>query len=139
MTAEENKRLVRRSFEELWNTGNLDAMGEYFADDVVDHPVAPGASSGLAALRQGYEAFFASFPDAHLTLDDLLSEGDKVVARYTWSGTQRGPFLGLVATGKQVTGTRIAIYRIADGKIAERWHEWNPLALLQQLQAAPAQ
>jgi predicted ester cyclase len=90
-------------------------------------------------LRQGYEIFFAAFPDAHMRIDDLLADRDKVVARYTWSGSHRGTYLGREATGKHVTGTGIGIYRVAEGKIAERWHEWNPFAVMQQLQASPTQ
>jgi ketosteroid isomerase-like protein len=99
MAAEQSKELVRRSFEELWNRGNLAALGEYFADDVVNHPVAMGAPSGLAVLRQGYEVFFAGFPDPSLTIDDLLATetrswldtpGRVPTAARSWAGRRPG-------------------------------------------------
>jgi len=76
---------------------------------------------------------FGAFPDWQVTVEDMIAEGDKVVARYTAHGTQRGELLGIPATGKSVTTTAIDIFRIADSKIAEHRVESDTLGLMQQL------
>jgi predicted ester cyclase len=81
---------------------------------------------------------FAAFPDIQYTLEDLLAEGDRVVARFTARGTQTGVFQGIPATGSTAAVSSIAIYRLAGGKVAEQWLEYDQLGLLQQLGVIPA-
>jgi predicted ester cyclase len=83
-------------------------------------------------------AFAAAFPDGHVTTEDLVAEGDKVVERFSFRGTNIGPFLGAPATGKQVITTGVAIFRIANGKIVEHWGENDALGVMQQLGLIPA-
>lgn len=136
MSTEQNKQLVARVIEEVFNAHDLDAIERYYAEDYLDHnpQVPPG--------RTGYRAFFApllaAFPDWRGTVHDLIAEGDKVVARTAWQGTHQGDLLGIPATGRQVDYTAIDIFRIADGRIAEHWDQVDNLTMLQQLGLLPA-
>lgn len=81
----------------------------------------------------------SAFPDLHLTIDDMVAERDKVVARVRWTGTHQGDYRGIAPTGKQVTFTAITIYRIVGGKVVEVWEEGDSLGLMQQLGIIPTQ
>ena len=110
MSAEENKAVVRREQEELWNhTGDLDAAEELFAAGQ-----AEAAKQGAADFRRG-------FPDVISTIEDLIAEGDKVVARWRSRATHRGDDMGIAPTGKEVEFTGISLYRIEGCKIAQSW------------------
>jgi predicted ester cyclase len=110
MSAEENKYLVRWEQEELWNhTGNLDAAEELFAAEQ-----AEAAWQEAADFRQG-------FPDVVSTVEDLIDESDKVVARWRARATHQGTYVSIPPTGKEVEFTDISVYRIVGGKIAESW------------------
>jgi steroid delta-isomerase-like uncharacterized protein len=133
-----NKALVRRFYEDVINKGDMRLAEDVLAVDYVEHPGLPGGESGLAGFKQFVAMVGTAFPDLHVTLEDLISEGDKVAARVTVSGTHKGVFLGSIApTGKHVTWTGIDLIRIAGGKIAERWNQRDVLGLMQQLGAIP--
>ncbi len=135
----EHKTLIHNFVEEVWNKGNFDAVGQYFAADFVDHNQAmPQQPPGAAGARQVFAAFKAAFPDLHFTIEDILTEGDKVVWRWSSQGTNQGSLMGMPPTGKQATVTGIEIYRLADGKVAERWGNFDQLGMLQQLGVVPA-
>ena len=141
MSAEENKRISRRIAEEAFSQGNVDVIDELVADNFQNHdpsapPDLPPGREGLKELTRFYRM---AFPDAQLTVEDQIAEGDRVVTRYTARGTHQGDFAGIPATGRQVTGTGITIDRIEGGKIVESWNEFNQLGLLQQLGAIPEQ
>jgi predicted ester cyclase len=126
MPAEENKALVRREQEELWNhTGNLDAAEELFAAEQ-----AEGARQEAADFRQG-------FPDVVSTIEDLIAEGNKIVARWRSHATHQGEYMGIPPSGKEVEFTGISVYRIEAGKIAESWNVEDQLGLMQQRGAIP--
>jgi predicted ester cyclase len=126
MSSEENKALVRREQEELWNaTGNLDAARELFVADHVED-----ARQEAADFREG-------FPDVVSTIEDLIAEGDKVVARWRARATHQGEYMGIAPTGKEVEFTGISVYRIEAGKIAESWNEEDELGLMRQIGAVP--
>ena len=135
--SEEPKAIVRRFGEEIWHKGNLDAIEEFIAPDYVRHTshYREGGREvqGPEGARQSIAALRAAFPDVHFTEDDILVDGDKVVTRWTFHGTHRGPFLGVAPTGKHVTFSGINIYRIACGKIVERWASEDAISLYQQL------
>ncbi len=138
MSTEENKALVRRLTEEVFNAHNLAPIDGYFLPDYVDHvPLPPGMPAGLAGLKAFWGALFEAFPDFRYTVDDMVAEGDRVVARLTARGTHRGTFMGIPTTGKQVTWTEIHIGRCAGGKITEHWANIDQLGLMQQLGAIP--
>jgi predicted ester cyclase len=122
MSAEENKALVRREQEELWNhTGNLDAAEELFATEQ-----AEAARQEAADFRQG-------FPDVVSTIEDLIAEGDKVVARWRARATHQGEYVGILPTGKEVEFTGISVYRIEGNKIAQSWTVEDELGLMRQI------
>ena len=124
MSSEENKALVRREQEELWNaTGNLDAAQELF---VADH---------VEAARQEAADFREGFPDVVSTIEDLIAEGDKVVARWRARATHQGEYMGIPPTGKEVEFTGISVYRIEGDKIAESWTIEDELGLMRQIGA----
>ena len=126
MTSEENKTLIRRVFDEALNGGNLSVVDELFAPDFVDNST-PEQVSGPVGVKDYFHAVRAVFPDMHLSIDDLIAEGDKVVVRTTWRGTHTGPYEGIIPTGKPVIRTMIQIFRIANGRIQEEWNEGEGL------------
>lgn len=119
--AEANKSLLRRWVEEGWNQGRaLKILEEIYAREVVF--VGDGQElHGHGPVRQFVRDTLTGFPDFHNQLDDLIAEGDKVVSRHTLTGTHRGPFMGVPATGRQVRFTGITISRVRDGRIVEAW------------------
>ena len=126
MSLEENKDLVRREQEELWNhTGNLDAAHELFASEQAE------------AARQEAADFRGGFPDVASTIEDLIAEGDKVVARWRSRATHQGEYMGIPPSGEAVEFTGISVYRIEGGKIAESWNSEDQLGLLRQIGAVP--
>ena len=139
MTTQQNKDLVRRYVENVLNQGDLAEADELVAPDaVMYHAGAPGPIRGLDAIKLFVTAFRVSFPDLRSPLEDMVTEGDRVMVRFTWSGTQRGDFQGIPPTRRRFTVTGSGLYRIQDGKIAEVWAEFDTLALLTQLGVMPA-
>jgi steroid delta-isomerase-like uncharacterized protein len=135
MKLEQNKAIVRDYLNEIVNKGNMAVFDSYFSEDVV--------FNNFRGFRQQYlarmQAMRNAFPDHHLSVEDQIAEGDKVVTRVTFHGTHRGQFNGIAPTGKHVKWSGIAMDRIADGKVVEMWHLQNTTGLLQQLNAvAPA-
>ena len=128
MTAEENKALIRRVFDEALNGGNLSVIDELFASNFVDN-ATPEQVAGPIGVKAYFQAVRAGFPDMHVSIDDLIAEADKVVIRTTWRGTHTGWYEGIAPTNKPVTRTMIQIFRIASGKIREEWNEGMELLL----------
>jgi predicted ester cyclase len=137
MSTNDNKIVFHRWFEETWNKGNLAVADELTAANFVLHAPGPGMPPGVDGFKQVITVWRTAFPDGTMTLDELLSERDKVVARWTASGTQNGQYFVIPPTGKQVTWTGITIYRLAGGKIQEGWGELDMLGLYQQLGIPP--
>jgi steroid delta-isomerase-like uncharacterized protein len=119
----------------LVNAGNLAGLDAFISDDLVDHNAAPGQAPGLEGFRQSLNRLRTAFPDLNITVNDLVAEGDKVSDRLTIRGTQRGAFLGVPPSGRQVSFESMHIYRFDEGKIVEVWHIEDRLGLLQQLPA----
>jgi steroid delta-isomerase-like uncharacterized protein len=139
MSVEQNKEIVRRYSEEFWGRGDEAVGDEVFADDIVDHsPAIPEQPPGREGEKRALAIFRGAFPDLRVTTEDIIAEGDKAVLRWTARGTHRGELSGLPATGKQATLKGIDILRLAEGRIVERWAEYDNLGLLQQLGAVPA-
>lgn len=139
MSAQENKRVVRRLLEEVMSGGKLGLLDELVAADYVDHDPAnpPDLPAGREGLKQLVSGYRAAFPDVKMTVEDQIAQGDKVVTRWTARGTHKGDLMGISATGKQVTITGIFIDRVAGGKLVESWANWDTLGMLQQLGAVP--
>jgi steroid delta-isomerase-like uncharacterized protein len=137
VSAEANKALVRRFYEEVWVRGNLDAADEVFADDYVRHDLrATQALPGAAGMAKIAADFRRAFPDARWRLDIVLGEDDLVAARWTATGTHTGAWGDTAPTGKAATFSGVNIYRFGpDGKVAEIWNHRDDLGLMEQLGA----
>lgn len=129
MSTIENKALIRRVFDDALNAGNLSLLDLLFVSDFVDN-ATPAQLPGPQGVKDYFQSVRTGFPDMHVTIDDLIVEGDKVVVRTTWRGTHTGPYEGIASTGKAVTRTMIQIFRVADGKIQEEWSEGGSLSEL---------
>jgi steroid delta-isomerase-like uncharacterized protein len=128
--------LSRRSFDEIWNNGNLDVADELFSRDYVNHDAAsPEIPPGPEGVKQLAKMYRRAFPDLRFTIDEMLATGDKVVTRWTGEGTHRGPLRGLPATGRRVRVGGISIHRMAGGRIVETWVSWDTLGMMEQLGA----
>jgi steroid delta-isomerase-like uncharacterized protein len=128
---EAHKVLVHR-FYDAFSTGGLDLLDEVVADDFVDNDPMPDQPPGLLGLKQAVGSFRSAFPDGEMAVDDLVAEGDRVVARVSMTGTHRGEYGGMPGTGHVVRSEGIEIFRIAKGKIVEGWSRFVlPLALLE--------
>jgi steroid delta-isomerase-like uncharacterized protein len=138
MSAEVNKAIVRREVEEIFSRGNLDAADEIYAPDYVGHePTTPEDIRGLEGAKQYAAVYREAFPDLQVTVEDQIAEGDRVATRFTARGTHQGELEGIAPTGNRVEITGIVISRVADGKIAEDWTNFDALGMLQQIGAVP--
>lgn len=126
--------VVRCWTENVWN-GRLDLIDEVFASQVRDHNPLPGQAPGRDGQRQVIELFRSAFPDLFVTAHDVIVSGQSAAVRWSASGTHRGEVLGVAPTGRQVTLRGIDIVRVDDGRITERWGEFDALGLLTQLGA----
>jgi steroid delta-isomerase-like uncharacterized protein len=134
--SEQNKMLIRRDIEEIYNRGNLAVVDEVAASDLVIH--LPSAEiHGLAGAKQYVTSLRAAFPDLQITIEDQVADGDRVATRWTARGTHTGAFQGIPPTGKQIRVSAINIDRIDDGKVVECWVNSDDLGLLQQLGVIP--
>jgi len=130
-----NAELVGRLYEELFTDWKLDVIERYFADDFHSTQMPAGTPRGPAGVRQFYGWLRSAFPDLTYGVDDLIAQGDKVVVRWHWNATHEGPFRGIAPTGTHVAISGIAIYRVQDGKLAQRWVEADLLGLFRTLGA----
>lgn len=137
MTVGENKALMTRFIEEVWNNGNLDAADEIFDPQATTPgiPLPPGPEGAKVIAR----TFRSAFPDFHITIDDLVGDGEKVAARFTQTGTHQGPFMGAAPTGRAIRVTEIAIIRVVGGRVVESWYETDTMTLYQQVGLIPQQ
>jgi steroid delta-isomerase-like uncharacterized protein len=131
--SEENKTIARK-FLRMFELGDAGIADAIVASDYYNHD-APDPSIGIAGIKEVVNSFKNGMANAQADIDFQVAEGDKVISRYTWSGTHIGEFQGVPATGKQVSWTATATFRIGDGKIREVWLNWDQLGLMQQLGA----
>lgn len=136
MSTEENKALLRRLYEEVWNQGNMATVDELLATDYVLHDPAH-LVCGPEGFKAYVSAFRAAFPDLHAIVEDQIAEENMAAMRFTARGTHKGELQGIPPTGKQVILSGINIQRIANGKIVENWVSLDALGMLQQLGVIP--
>jgi steroid delta-isomerase-like uncharacterized protein len=135
---EENKALVRRWFEEVWNKGRADAIPEMLAEDGVVHGLSEDSASplhGPAGFRPFHAQFREAFPDIEVVVEDQIAEGDLVATRCSVRGKHTGDSLGFAATQSPVEFTGVAITRIKNGKIVEAWNNFDFMKMYRQLGA----
>ena len=137
MSAEWNVAVVRRIVDGI-NRWDPFIFQELYHPEVVDRDPLVNQGPGANGIKQAYIRCREAFPDMHITIEDLIAQGDKVAMRYTLRGTHQGEFEGIPATWRKVTITGIDIYRFSDGKVVEWWHRPDTLALLAQLGAFPS-
>jgi steroid delta-isomerase-like uncharacterized protein len=127
--------VVREFVEEVLNQGRIDATDRLVWDDMVEHVPFPGQGPGLQGLKDVLRGMRAAFPDMHWHIEEQLTEGDRVLTRFEWTGTHRGEFLGVPATGQLVRVWGMVIDRIQDGRIKETRIIMDMLGLMIQLGA----
>ena len=125
MSTESNKMLAQRVWEEIWHQGQLSRIDELFTPDFVRHDPGGRELHGPDQNREFISSIRTAFPDIHYTVDDQIVEGNKVVVRYRFRGTHLGEFQGMPPTRKPVSYSGILIHRVAEGKIAEQWTEFD--------------
>ncbi len=128
-----NKAVIRRFVEEVQNGQDWAAYDELNDPDFVNLSAPPGMPSDRAGGKLYLQAFAAAYPDAHFEIDDMIAEGDSVVTKKTFTGTNTGEFAGMPATGRQVSLQYVDIMRVRDGRIVEHWLSMNQLSWMQQL------
>jgi steroid delta-isomerase-like uncharacterized protein len=137
--SERNVKIVRRWFEEVWNQGCEASIDELFTADGVAHGL--GDSEQDVHGPDEFKPFVANIrgalPDAHISIDDILEDGDRIAVRVTLQGTHTGPGLGVPPTGRKVSIQGIIIMRLVDGLIREGWNSYDQLGLLRQIGALP--
>ena len=136
--SEGNKNVVRRLFEEVWNKGNLQVTDELFTPNYTHHDASTlDVGRGPESEKKRATLYRAAFPDFRLTIEDLIADGETVMARWSCRGTHKGDLSGIAPTGKQFTISGVSIARFANGKMAEGWVNWDALGLMQQLGVVP--
>ena len=133
MSAEENKTVIRRLIEEVYNDNNLDVLYELVAQDMANHSAVPEHQHGIEGFKHVNRWVRAGFSDAHYEIEDMIAEGDMVACRITVSGTHDGDFQGTPPTGKRFSVDHVHWHRLADGKLVERWAVRDDLGAAQQL------
>lgn len=136
--SEENKALIRRWFEEVWNKGREEAIDEMFAEDGIAHGLADESGEPLRGPT-GFKPFFrnfrTAFPDIEVVVEDTITEGEKVAARCTVRGKHQSDSLGFAATQRPMEITGMTIVRVRDGKIIEAWNNFDFMSMFKQLGA----
>jgi steroid delta-isomerase-like uncharacterized protein len=136
--SEENKAVVNR-FYEVFDEGDLSIVDEVLASNFVEHNPFPEQPPGPEGMKQVLSMMRAAFPDSEMAVEDVIAEGDRIAVRAEMTGTHRGEFMGLPATGNRVTVTGLSIWRVVDGKIVEHWEQFDAMGMMQQLGAIPSQ
>jgi steroid delta-isomerase-like uncharacterized protein len=135
----ENKAIVRRLYEEVWNKRKLEVVNELISPShALQGPNIFGSSVGPEAYKRQVSRFLEGYPDLRWTIENTIAEEDKVVACWTISGTHKGDFMGVPATNKKISVDGMTIHHIAGGKIMDSHSNWDTLGMMQQLGAVPA-
>jgi predicted ester cyclase len=133
MSIEQNKQIMRRMIDEVWNQGNLASADELFAPTHTS-PSAPQLPPGSDGVKILVKMFREAMPDYHMSIDLLVADEAQVVGRFTQSGTHSGgDLMGMKPSGRKATWTEIGVLKIQDGKISESWYEVDMLSMIQQL------
>jgi steroid delta-isomerase-like uncharacterized protein len=139
MMTEANKNVIRRFYDEVMGQGRADILDEIMVEDFVDHGEALfGSPQGRETLRRGIIAIHGILPDLNVHLEEVIAEGDMVGVRGVMRCTHVGTFLGVPGTGHELTWRGYAMFRVVDGRIAERWFNSDGISILRQLGLAPA-
>jgi len=133
----DNKAIVRRLYEEVWNHRKLEVVNELISPShALQGPNIFGSSIGPEAYKHQVSRFLEAYPDVHWAIEDTIAEKDKVVACWTFSATHKGDYMGVPATNKKVSVCGMTIHHIAGGKIMDSHTNWDALGMMQQLGVA---
>ena len=132
-----NRVVVQRFLEEVINQGRLEQANEIVAEDFVELDPLPGQRQGREGLKEVIGMLRAAFPDMHWVVDEMIAEGEKVVTRFTWTGTQQGTFMGIPATGRSVVVKGVVIDRIVGGMMTDSRILMDTMGMMQQLGVIP--
>jgi steroid delta-isomerase-like uncharacterized protein len=136
--SDQNKTAVRRLFAELWNKGNLPVADELISPTYIHHDAStPEFGRGPESEKKRVSLYRTAFPDIRLTIEDIMAEGETVVARWNCRGAHRGDLSGIAPTGNQFAISGVTIARFANGKMVEGYVNWDALGLMQQLGVVP--
>jgi steroid delta-isomerase-like uncharacterized protein len=136
VSLEDNKTLYRRIVEEVWNSCNLTAVDQFIDTNCIFHAFEKDLK-GPEQFRQYAEELLAVFPDIHFAIEDLIAERDMVASHWMATGTQKGEFMEIPATNKNVKFQGATILRMAGGKVVELWAYWDRISVMKQLGVAP--
>lgn len=134
MTAIAQDALIREVYD-IINSGDTSRIDVVIAPDMVDHEELGGNAPGRESFLQSIQRLRAAFPDLRVTIEDIITEGDRAAVRFTMQGTHQGEFMGLQPSGRQVVVGGIDILRVTDGRVVEHWGQTDALGLLQQIGA----
>ena len=138
MSTEQNKQIVQRALDELWNKGNLAAADELYAASYIGHnPASPQPLQGAQGIQQFVGMFRTAFSNIQTIVEDQMAEGDKVVTRWQTSAVHTGDLMGIPASGKPGVVTGISINQVVAGRIVAEWTNWDQLGMLQQIGVIP--
>lgn len=138
MSTEQNKATLARAVGRFNDPARREEYFDLYAEDAVLHGFGPEPLRGRAAAQAFYEMVWEALPDLVLSAEDLVAEGDRIVARYRIRGTHRGAFLGIAPTGARIDVGGMTLLRFTDGRVVERWQQLDDLGLLRQMGAVPA-
>jgi steroid delta-isomerase-like uncharacterized protein len=137
-TSENNKAVIRKFLEEVINQNRMDRATDLVVEDFVELDPLPGQRQGREGLKEVLGMMRSAFPDIHWAVEEMVAEGDKVVTRFTWTGTHRGSFMGIPATGKSVRVKGVVIDQLEGGKMSNSRILMDSLGMLQQLGVVPS-
>jgi predicted ester cyclase len=123
--------------EKVLNNGDMKFAEDHTDANFVEHNPAPGQPQGLEGFKKWLTEWRAAFPDGKITIDDIIAQGDKVVIRNTFTGTHKGPFMGMQPTNKSVKVEGIDIVRIVNGKQTDHWGQFDVMGMMTQLGMMP--
>ena len=130
---EEVKEALLGFYQNVFNAHSTDAIDQFAADEIVDHNPDPGQKPGKEGLKEAFGNLFTAFPDLHVEVLQVVTEGDTAAARSILSGTQKGEFMGMPPSGLSFKVQLMDFVRAKDGKIVERWGIMDVSAMMQQL------
>jgi len=133
-----NKQTILAFIEDVLNQGRFERMTDLVKEDFIELDPLPGQQKGREGLKAVLMQFRSAFPDIHWAVYEQIAEGDKVVTRFTWTGTHRGTFLGIPATGRRVEVKGVVIDRLETGKMSDSRILMDTLGMMQQLGVIPA-
>jgi steroid delta-isomerase-like uncharacterized protein len=136
-TTDKNKAICRLFFDELLNKANYSIIEQLVDPDVISHDPFPGQAKGAKGLLDTMKLFHTAFPDMKIIMNDMVAEEDRVMSKFTVTGTHKEEFMGIHATGKKISYEEVVILRLADEKIVEHWAVADALSLMQQIGAIP--